>query len=383
MTVMTTCQKCGKRLWARDQFAGKAVRCPDCQTISRLPARPERATADADVGPGVCPVCEFDLAIDPDQVADSKGRRYHRACWEAIKAQRKARRAGKTPAPTPPRRVQHVSEPEETPLSETLPAMSGAGWDGLPVAPATRSAGPFVARRRSSRSQPTWLYVLMGIGAAVPVALLLFVVLDWILASGAKPGPVASAPAATSGPAQSEDSDDRNGASPPAETSHPDVHTRAERLSQGPPPPLFEMDSSREDPFWLGPRYNPPLPFLIVVFLLSVALGAVMFVVACNALKETCEFPRAMAIIFVVLLPDTIVRATIGRAETLEGAALLLLMNLAWLVVVTWVGLRTSPAKALAIGVIYFLIAFLFFFSIAFVIGVVAGAIAHLGHNPI
>jgi hypothetical protein len=225
----------------------------------------------------------------------------------------------------------------------------------------------------------------MGIGAAVPIALLLFLVLDWIVSSGAKAKPVASAPGTTSAPASapSHDSDDRNGASRPAERGSSNARRGTEPPSQNPPPPLFGRDSSGEDPFPPGPRYALPWAFIFVMFLLGVALSSVMFLVACNVIKETCEFPRAMAIVFVACLPNVIMLVTIGHAQTMGGSALLLLLNLAWLVVVTWIGLRTSPAKALAIGIVYFLITFLFFFSIAFVVGLVAGALAYFAHHPI
>jgi hypothetical protein len=47
MPIETTCQTCGQRLRVADEHAGKAARCPNCQTIYTVPHPAGSATAAA------------------------------------------------------------------------------------------------------------------------------------------------------------------------------------------------------------------------------------------------------------------------------------------------------------------------------------------------
>jgi hypothetical protein len=39
VAILVTCPNCGKSLQARDEWAGKSVRCPDCQNVVAVPAQ--------------------------------------------------------------------------------------------------------------------------------------------------------------------------------------------------------------------------------------------------------------------------------------------------------------------------------------------------------
>jgi len=99
MSLVAVCKKCGRTIRGRDELAGRPFRCPDCHELNAFPIRSAAATV-ADKPPAgekpakekasaICPVCGFDLWIDPDQITDVKGRRMHRACFEEIRPRQK------------------------------------------------------------------------------------------------------------------------------------------------------------------------------------------------------------------------------------------------------------------------------------------------------
>lgn len=80
MTISVTCKKCGKVLKSPAQFAGKPVKCPDCDTINRLP----------DAAAEVCCLCGADFSSDSNRAKDTKGNLYHRSCYDKKKAEKEA-----------------------------------------------------------------------------------------------------------------------------------------------------------------------------------------------------------------------------------------------------------------------------------------------------
>ena len=127
MSVITKCTTCGRELRAKDEYAGYRTRCPDCGTINVLPDQPGRAGQDGEpaVGEapeGECPLCGQDFYANRDWVKDTKGRYFHRCCYEAAQLRQKNRK--------------HATEPTQgTPLSQTKGQLR---------------------RPASSRSEPKW-----------------------------------------------------------------------------------------------------------------------------------------------------------------------------------------------------------------------------------
>jgi phage FluMu protein Com len=104
MSLVAVCKKCGRVIRGRDELAGRPFRCPDCHELNEFPCRSAAATVvekppaaekpAKQKASGICPVCGFDLWIDPDQITDVKGRRMHRACFEEIRPRVKPEPAG-------------------------------------------------------------------------------------------------------------------------------------------------------------------------------------------------------------------------------------------------------------------------------------------------
>lgn len=145
MSLVVACRKCGCEIRAKGELLGKAIRCPNCGTINRLPGVAVVATADP--ATGVCPVCGFDLWVDPDQVQDYRGRRFHRACFKEV-------RTSGAPQSADSDVVQVYQAPGAKPSGGTTDLPSSAGEDAraLPDKPAvapeasTPSDKPAVAR---------------------------------------------------------------------------------------------------------------------------------------------------------------------------------------------------------------------------------------------
>jgi hypothetical protein len=159
MSLVVLCKKCGRKICGRDEMAGRQFRCPECSTVGQFPqgARP----AAAGGGSEICPVCGFDLWVDPDQIQDARGQRFHRACFEEV-------RPKKRPQALPADEVEiHLAgEPEEPEPKRPSAAAAKSGDESeelglapLPEAepkkaPAKAAAGPGPKPKPAQPSRP-------------------------------------------------------------------------------------------------------------------------------------------------------------------------------------------------------------------------------------
>ncbi len=234
MSVITKCTTCSRELRAKDEYAGYRTRCPDCGTINLLPDQPGSSGQDGEpaVGEapgGECPLCGQDFYANRDWVKDTKGRYFHRCCYEAAQLRQKNRRgpaAQTRNAPpsqhkgkprtspsarsksnrVPPNPSDTSAQPSSKPSSAAVPppsnappaddfwgelgapldstdtlwnnemlaageALSGVGGTGLA---AGTVLAPVSARSKLDRNIKVWI----GVGAAVPVLLILAIVIS-------------------------------------------------------------------------------------------------------------------------------------------------------------------------------------------------------------
>lgn len=193
MTLIVNCTKCGKELRSQDRFAGKPVRCSQCGTINRLPSRPSDALPPV-LESAFCFVCGKDFTVDSDLVRDKKGRSYHRRCYEEASRYEKSRREQEVrrhksdlPRHLTPQSLPRHATPAD-PIDEELVELIGLttspeeSWPDLsPSSPDETAAGSLIGH--GSRREGVWLYVLIGFGAAVPVVVLLFILVQLIISS--------------------------------------------------------------------------------------------------------------------------------------------------------------------------------------------------------
>ncbi|NLX95169.1 MAG: hypothetical protein GXY83_03225 [Rhodopirellula sp.] len=193
MTLIVHCTKCGKELRSQDRFAGKPVRCSQCGTINRLPANPS-ATPASLLESAFCFVCGKDFSVDGDLVRDKKGRSYHRRCYEDASRYEKSRRKQEV-------RRQRSGD-SSSDMSDLIPEQAAPAVpvdeelvDLIELSAPTDELGPDLSptsisdledtslRGHSSRLEGVWLYVLIGFGAAVPIVVLLFILVQLIVSS--------------------------------------------------------------------------------------------------------------------------------------------------------------------------------------------------------
>jgi len=174
----------------------------------------------------VCRLCGKDFSVDPDQVKDVKGQSYHRSCYVAHCRRLKSRKsaAAATPESKPPADV--------LPPADALP--TDDFWDELSdpssEEPAGLLAGGVLLGRPVAQERPAWLYPMIGIGIAVPVLLLLFIVIQLIL-GGSEPKAAASkTPVEKTAKTEPK-------TPPPRVASLPPPSPRPEILEKTPPPP--------------------------------------------------------------------------------------------------------------------------------------------------
>ncbi len=205
MTLIVNCTKCGKELRSQDRYAGKPVRCSQCGTINRLPSAPS-ATPPPMLESAFCFVCGKDFSVDRDLVRDKKGRSYHRRCYEEASRYEKSRREQETrsrhsglPAHITPESIPRQATPAEpiddelVELMELVPP-SEESWPDLSQTGTSSLDGPAIGG--FGRRDGVWLYVLIGFGAAVPIVVLLFIIVQLIISSIQGP----SLPARRNGP---------------------------------------------------------------------------------------------------------------------------------------------------------------------------------------
>ncbi len=173
MTVQVRCSNCGKVLVAKDEYAGRNVKCPRCQTRNRLPVKPGASSPPEIAAPAhsparLCVVCGNSFDTDGDQVQGSHGRLYHRRCYEQ---EQSWRRAMQQPSPFPLDAV-GLSAPGS--LSPSPPRGSQDDlWSQFEAElPPGLPPGPLLSRPRRTRSTRK-TYLLIGIGGAVPLLVLL------------------------------------------------------------------------------------------------------------------------------------------------------------------------------------------------------------------
>ena len=260
MGVCVTCKSCGKELHAADEYAGRRVLCPACKTANQFPAAPE-APAQAGAPTEVCGLCGNDFSLDKPRVKDPSGNIYHRKCYEEERARRLAKQASAKPAATPkksapsaqkparstrqaapsppkpaatpqrpaPSRPQPAEElvltdadvvepltPVAQPLSPvvqplTPPVQPLAPKDDLwgelgpRAAPGLSDGSPLESLGPSYQYGPppakigTGLYVLMGIGGAVPLVLLLAILIYTFTKPAERPAQPVTGAAQTAG----------------------------------------------------------------------------------------------------------------------------------------------------------------------------------------
>lgn len=141
MSLVAVCKKCGCKIRAKQEHAGRQFRCPECNALNQLPCGQQSPSTDAEQASAVCLVCGFDLWIDPDQVEDSRGRRFHRECFKEISPKRMPRLADSDvvqlsqsprtekpkpsppqPAPRPKARARATSAAKPQPLRKPPPS---------------------------------------------------------------------------------------------------------------------------------------------------------------------------------------------------------------------------------------------------------------------
>lgn len=334
MTVTTSCRRCGRKLRGKDEYAGKPTRCPACQTINRLPQRPDPDTPASGEASEVCSECGFDLSIDGDQVTDARGRRYHRVCYEAEAAEQ----AVQPPAASSSQPEQEPRQPEgvaEDLLSELLPDVPerlATGGDAQSTIPA---AEPILLGPASSRSQRNWVYLLIGAGIAVPIVVLLFIVIETLTAPDHKQGQVADKDAAPITVDQTEENGWDTAELVQGEPTA-DGHERSGD-SEG-------VRAAREAGWKIG---------IVVGYLIALVVSVVLLMCACSLCRhERPSFGRALAITLVMCVPELLAGLVIDPHENLELALLVVPLILFAYVVIASVGLRTGLGKAALILIV-------------------------------
>lgn len=136
MGVVVACAQCGAQLRAKDEYAGKSVRCPYCHTVNRLPARPNTTPELLDLQ--LCPICRKGVASNEDAVKGPQAVLYHRECFEIERARWRSHQAARVANPgsairsaTPAKPATPTARPAPAavptrPAPSPLPAASGS-----------------------------------------------------------------------------------------------------------------------------------------------------------------------------------------------------------------------------------------------------------------
>lgn len=234
MSVVTHCAQCGRELRSPDEYAGWKVKCPDCNTINRLPGErrsSQKAESPAEEKPAT-PVCKLcgKAASGANRVNDTKGNVYHKVCYENERARR---RAAHKAAQEAARGLETVSS---SPSNDLLDELSGIDdpWAGSALAQPLGDAGssPLSAGATlhppASSGMGTGMRALLGVGVAVPVLVLLFVLISMAVKPRDKsPSPVA----------QGEQNDETEQPGGPAESSEAPARVPANTGDGGAPQP--------------------------------------------------------------------------------------------------------------------------------------------------
>jgi phage FluMu protein Com len=142
----------------------------------------------------VCSLCGQDFSVETGQVQDTRGTLYHRSCYERERTRRQGRGAttglpvGQQPATAVDGLTAISGGPDELLVElEPAPAPQPMAPSSLASAPPASTMGP--ARRPQLGP---WLYVLIGVGVAVPLCFLVFIVVQAVGGKDATDrGPVA------------------------------------------------------------------------------------------------------------------------------------------------------------------------------------------------
>ena len=406
MSLVVVCNQCGRKLRAKDEHAGRKIRCPECKAANRLPSRPQRAqAADSEI----CPVCSFDLSIDPDLVRDGKGRRFHRACFEEVRPQTKPKQSGsevvqlyqapqtekpkpkprpEEPVETPPpietplpaddgflvaEPVEPSELPEARPLSEPLEALPEAKpfeaipeaepFAGVPEAhplagvadalpPADLPEAPvFDPSKPKSNGNPTWLYVLIGFGAAVPLILVLFMVIQKVTKPDKGASDVAVAEQPDGGAPESVESEEgeEGAGSSRFRSSWPDDDrspgTTADREDASP-----EEGTSTQLAGMIG------FLFLVGVFVVASVVGAVFLMLACAVCGEKPGYGKCLGVTIVNSLAQIVGGFVLGLVAPQILAVLLIPVSFLVFVAIISAVLPTDFGKACLITLLYIVI---------------------------
>ena len=142
------CRECRRRLSADERLAGREARCPHCKTINRVPEWPPRT------GPTTC-------HAGPDRRQNAGRKAGANDGTRKLEADGNGRRAGE---------AEDFSKPL---LPDDLLAE-------LPenVGQFARKVAPKKPEPPRPRIESAWLYVLIGVGAAVPIVVLGLILID-------------------------------------------------------------------------------------------------------------------------------------------------------------------------------------------------------------
>lgn len=423
MSVSVACKKCGKELRSKDEYAGWQVKCPACGTVNRLPSRPDTGLAATGAQPAVCRLCGKDFAEDSSRVKDTQGRYYHRSCHEAAKHRQQARQAASAQGPAKPtsqavkpatchlcgkdfsqdasqvkdtqgryyhrscheaakRRQQAqraapgqgVAKPAGPPVGQAAdlgsPPAAPDLWGELPAESPLQPSGAVLPTRPASGQKQPWLYVMIGVGCAVPVGLLLFIVVRLMLPeSDQRRGPVASVEATSTTVESSEDAavqpPDASGgdASEDTQTPPPPPPPPAETTATPPPPPKTSWTPPPRPPTFPRPypgrrpprtipQRTAPMPRdlsatspdfgkLLLAEIIVLGIAIVVFgPISAGTLMLTCKickvempgFGKAWGIVIAILVAQRVANwgliAVMGTPKDLSGALALIGLSL-------------------------------------------------------
>ena len=182
--------------------------------------------------PEVCRLCGKDFSVGPDQVKDVKGQSYHRSCYVAERQRLQSRKSAA------------AATPESKPASDELP--TDDFWNELSVPSSEESAGPLAGGvllgRPVSQERPAWLYPMIGIGIAVPVLLLLFIVIQLIRGDSQPKAAASKTPVEKTAKTEPE-------AVPPRVALLPPPSPRPEIVEETPPePPPQQPEPPSDEP---------------------------------------------------------------------------------------------------------------------------------------
>lgn len=145
MGVGVNCE-CGRRLRAKDGYAGQPVQCPGCGKIFLLPNKAGLTVSSAQTSEVLCAVCGEGFRLGGSApTKDAKGRFCHAACLESGR-QPQASSSGSV-VPPRPQPAKPVSQPtvkpaEPSPSSQRLSGASGGVPSRPPAATPSVSGSP-------------------------------------------------------------------------------------------------------------------------------------------------------------------------------------------------------------------------------------------------